>query len=440
MSAAIRREIPGGDKLEIAAPGEIRAASLSIFDRTFAVTYALELAAVVIGLVGLSSSFGALVLARRREFGMLRHIGMTRRQIGAMLATEGVAVSGIGLLAGVGLGWLIGLILIHVVNRQSFHWGMELSVPWLPLGGFAVADAGAGDGDGSRQRAPGHGRRRRARGEGGLVSAPGRPKCERLPLGGTARSARGGTDERGDGGVKRRAFLASPLLLVAGAARAVDYPRVMPGTGFDVPARPRQPSRIPHRVVVRHGPGSRTPAATSSASRSRSFVIGRALRKTIPAPSRHGNCCSRTRRWRIPGIERLRHDQRAARAGFGLAEAREETTNVRIGDWSLALADGVFAARIAAREFAFDLRFALTQALLPEGDGGYSRKGPDPRQASYYYSCPQLAVSGDLTVDGRKTAVTGHRVARSRMVERIHGGRRGGLGLDRHQSRRRRRR
>ena len=139
VSAAIRRGIPGGDKLEIAAPGEIRAASLSIFDRTFAVTYALELAAVVIGLVGLSSSFGALVLARRREFGMLRHIGMTRRQIGAMLATEGVAVSGIGLVAGLGLGWLIGLILIHVVNRQSFHWGMELSVPWLSLGAFAAA-------------------------------------------------------------------------------------------------------------------------------------------------------------------------------------------------------------------------------------------------------------------------------------------------------------
>ena len=86
---AIARELPGGDRLEIALPGEIRALSLAAFDRTFAVTYALELAAVAIGLIGLSSSFGALVLARRREFGVLRHLGMTRRQIGAMLATEG---------------------------------------------------------------------------------------------------------------------------------------------------------------------------------------------------------------------------------------------------------------------------------------------------------------------------------------------------------------
>jgi len=139
LRATIAREIPGGDKLELALPGEIRAVSLAIFDRTFAVTYALELAAVVIGLAGLSSSFGALVLARRREFGMLRHIGMTRGQIGAMLATEGVAISGIGLIVGLGLGGLVSLILIHVVNRQSFHWSMEIAVPWLALGGFALA-------------------------------------------------------------------------------------------------------------------------------------------------------------------------------------------------------------------------------------------------------------------------------------------------------------
>jgi putative ABC transport system permease protein len=138
LDRAIVRDIPGGARLEIAAPGEIRAVSLKAFDRTFAVTYALELAAVVIGLFGLSSSFGALVLSRRREFGMLRHVGMTRRQIGWMLAAEGITVSAIGLLAGVGLGWLISLVLIRVVNRQSFHWGMDLAVPWAALAAFAV--------------------------------------------------------------------------------------------------------------------------------------------------------------------------------------------------------------------------------------------------------------------------------------------------------------
>ena len=138
VAASLERDIPGGARLDVGTPGEIREASLRIFDRTFAVTYALELAAVVIGLTGLSSSFGALVLARRREFGVLRHLGMTRRQIAAMLATEALVVSGIGLAVGLALGLVISLILIHVVNRQSFHWGMELSLPWTALAGFTL--------------------------------------------------------------------------------------------------------------------------------------------------------------------------------------------------------------------------------------------------------------------------------------------------------------
>ncbi len=131
--AALEENLPEAGQLTLATPGEIRRLSIAVFDRTFAVTYALEAAAVIIGLVGLSSSFGALVLARRREFGMLRHLGMTRRQIGAMLATEGLAVTGVGLVVGMVLGWAMSLILIHVVNRQSFHWGMNLSMPWLGL-------------------------------------------------------------------------------------------------------------------------------------------------------------------------------------------------------------------------------------------------------------------------------------------------------------------
>jgi putative ABC transport system permease protein len=138
VKAAIRASLPGGDRLDIDEPGEIRRRSMQAFDRTFAITYVLELVALVIGLTGLSSSFGALVLARRREFGMLRHVGMTRRQIAAMLATEGFAVSALGLAVGLGLGWVISLILIHVVNRQSFHWSMDLAIPWGPLAAFCA--------------------------------------------------------------------------------------------------------------------------------------------------------------------------------------------------------------------------------------------------------------------------------------------------------------
>ena len=134
----IEARLGGGANIELSGPEEIREVSLKIFDRTFAVTYALEVVAVVIGLFGLSSSFGALVLARRREFGVLRHIGMTRRQVGAMLAGEGLLVSALGLAVGLALGWLISLVLINVVNPQSFHWGMELHMPWRLLGEFVV--------------------------------------------------------------------------------------------------------------------------------------------------------------------------------------------------------------------------------------------------------------------------------------------------------------
>jgi putative ABC transport system permease protein len=138
VKEAVRVAVPGGERLELADPSEIRRRSMQAFDRTFAVTYVLELVALVIGLTGLSSSFGALVLARRREFGMLRHVGMTRGQIAAMLATEGFAVSALGLAVGLGLGWVVSLVLIHVVNRQSFHWSMDLAIPWGPLAGFCA--------------------------------------------------------------------------------------------------------------------------------------------------------------------------------------------------------------------------------------------------------------------------------------------------------------
>jgi len=138
LAREIEARVAGGTNLEISGPGEIREVSLEIFDRTFAVTYALEAVAVVIGLFGLSSSFGALVLARRREFGVLRHIGMTRRQIGSMLAAQGLLVSALGLAVGLSLGWVISLVLIHVVNLQSFHWGMELHLPWQLLAEFVA--------------------------------------------------------------------------------------------------------------------------------------------------------------------------------------------------------------------------------------------------------------------------------------------------------------
>ncbi len=129
----LRAATGSGVPVEIAGAAEIRNLSLAIFDRTFAITWALEIAALVIGLLGVSLAFSAQAVARRREFGVLRHLGMTRREIGIMLAGEGALTAAIGSLCGLATGSVIGLILIRVINRQSFHWSMELAVPWLAL-------------------------------------------------------------------------------------------------------------------------------------------------------------------------------------------------------------------------------------------------------------------------------------------------------------------
>lgn len=130
---AALRALPGGAALEMSDPGEIRAASLRIFDRSFAVTYAMEAVAVLVGLFGLSSSLGAMVLARRRELGVLRHLGLTRRQIAGMLATEGALLALTGAAAGLASGAAISLVLVYVVNRQSFNWSIDFHPPFLLL-------------------------------------------------------------------------------------------------------------------------------------------------------------------------------------------------------------------------------------------------------------------------------------------------------------------
>jgi putative ABC transport system permease protein len=143
VQRAVLERLLDAPAVEIATTREVRNISLAMFDRTFAITYALEIAAVLIGLFGVGVSFSAQALARRREFGVLRHIGMSRREIGAMLGCEGGLVAGLGVLTGLVTGWVVGLILIHVVNRQSFHWSMELHLPWLPLAGLAALVIGA---------------------------------------------------------------------------------------------------------------------------------------------------------------------------------------------------------------------------------------------------------------------------------------------------------
>ncbi|HEY0820676.1 MAG TPA: carotenoid 1,2-hydratase [Rhizobacter sp.] len=110
---------------------------------------------------------------------------------------------------------------------------------------------------------------------------------------------------------------------------------------------------------------------------------------------------------------RQRHDQRIARAGFGIAEAAEGDTALRLRDWSLVRSGpaghSVYRAGVASERagFALDLQCAATQPVLLQGDAGFSPKAPPPGAASHYYSQPQLRVQGRLTLDGAPLPVQG---------------------------------
>lgn len=130
--------------LEFASSGALRERSMRIFDRSFAVTYWLQAVAIGIGLFGIAASFSAQVLARRKEFGLLAHLGLTRRDILAVVAGEGMAWTTAGAIAGSLLGLGVAVILVHVVNPQSFHWTMELSLPWPRLLALAASVIAAG--------------------------------------------------------------------------------------------------------------------------------------------------------------------------------------------------------------------------------------------------------------------------------------------------------
>jgi predicted secreted hydrolase len=96
-----------------------------------------------------------------------------------------------------------------------------------------------------------------------------------------------------------------------------------------------------------------------------------------------------------PAVGHLLHDERSAREGFGLAYAKTGTTDVKLDDWRMVRSpDGSYQVSVRGRDLRFDLTLQPGQPVLPQGEQGFSQKGPSPRNASYYYSQPQLKVSG----------------------------------------------
>jgi putative ABC transport system permease protein len=139
VAAAIRGRLALGASLEFIEAGTLKERSLAAFDRAFAITYALEAIAVAIGLAGVGFAFASQALSRRAEFGALRHVGCRRRELAQLLASEGALLGALGALYGLLVGAVLSLVLVYVVNRQSFHWSLDLAVPVAQLALAALA-------------------------------------------------------------------------------------------------------------------------------------------------------------------------------------------------------------------------------------------------------------------------------------------------------------
>ncbi len=131
--ADIRTQLDTLPGLRISSSEDIRTLSLNIFDRSFAVTYALEAVALLVSLFGVATTYSGEALSRTREFGMLRHLGITRRQIASLFVYESAFCIALGVLWGAMLGAAIAQVLIQRVNPQSFNWSMQTHWPLAQL-------------------------------------------------------------------------------------------------------------------------------------------------------------------------------------------------------------------------------------------------------------------------------------------------------------------
>jgi putative ABC transport system permease protein len=133
VRGAIQR-VTAGLPLDIALNEKLRAGAVEIFDRTFAVTYALEGVAILVAMLGAANSLLALVLDRRREFGLLRYLGAAPAQIRRMVLVEAGLLGFLANLLGLGLGFALSFVLIYVINEQSFGWTIQFHAPLGLLG------------------------------------------------------------------------------------------------------------------------------------------------------------------------------------------------------------------------------------------------------------------------------------------------------------------
>jgi len=126
---AILDRFKAGRHISIASTLELRSEAIRIFDRTFAITYALHTIAVTVALLSVMNALFALTLESKREFAILRYLGARKAQLSRVVLLQAAILGTVGNIGGLGLGYVLSLLLIYVINKQSFGWSVQYSIP-----------------------------------------------------------------------------------------------------------------------------------------------------------------------------------------------------------------------------------------------------------------------------------------------------------------------
>ena len=129
VSDRLYSAVGGRSQILFATNNVLRREVMRIFDSTFAITYALEAIAIVIAAMGVISTLITLILDRRREIALLGFLGATRVQIRRMVVIEALLIGGVSQTIGIVIGSLLSMVLIYVINVQSFGWTIQFHFP-----------------------------------------------------------------------------------------------------------------------------------------------------------------------------------------------------------------------------------------------------------------------------------------------------------------------
>lgn len=399
--------------LEFRTQGQLRDTALAIFHQTFAVTRGLQLIGVGVALSGILLTVLILGRESREELQTLRKLGMTRTQIGKASALEAGIWTLCGLIAGIWLSFVLGYLLIHVINYYSFGWTLQANYPWQEILQMAVSlfilAACTGGWAGSRMVT---GDKPSPRGNGSRF-------LRILP-----------------------AILITLLFLMAQAGIA--SPAQVPSytsEGFPVP-QPNQEHRFPEahgshpafRIEWWYLTGQLKNAEGAYAYGYQATFFRYRESPLNPQKPDHpafGRDTIHLAHMALSDFENQKFyfDERLQRDGWD-AYAKEKQLDVRNGNWTLkALPDDPFRMLLrfsAADGIQVSLELQPEKPLIIFGEDGTSRKGPDPDSRSYYFSFSRLITEGKISVDGEINRVHGtswmdHEIASRQLSDHLEG-------------------